>query len=87
MKIILKKNIIKSFVQPYLAAGVNLPARRAIIRDCKRYASGLGSVYISTSDTSNAPAGAGRPQYDDYGEAVLMAKSLSEQILCLNASF
>ena len=75
-----KKNLIKTISStPTLAAGVNLPARRAIIRDCKRYASGLGSVYISTSEYKQCAGRAGRPQYDDYGEAVLMAKSLSEQ--------
>ncbi len=75
-----KRNIIKVICStPTLAAGVNLPARRAIIRDCKRYASGLGSVYISISEYKQCAGRAGRPQYDDYGEAVLMAKSLSEQ--------
>ncbi|MBF0489415.1 MAG: DEAD/DEAH box helicase [Candidatus Omnitrophica bacterium] len=75
-----KKNLIKTIAStPTLAAGVNLPARRAIIRDCKRYASGLGSVYISISEYKQCAGRAGRPQYDDYGEAVLMAKSLSEQ--------
>jgi helicase len=75
-----KRNVIKVICStPTLAAGVNLPARRAIIRDCKRYASGLGSVYISTAEYKQCAGRAGRPQYDDYGEAVLMAKSLSEQ--------
>ena len=75
-----KKDIIKVICStPTLAAGVNLPARRAIIRDCKRYASGLGSVYIPTSEYKQCAGRAGRPQYDDYGEAVLMAKTLSEQ--------
>lgn len=75
-----KKNIIKTIsCTPTLAAGVNLPARRAIVRDCKRYASGLGSVYISVSEYKQCAGRAGRPQYDDYGEAVLIAKSLSEQ--------
>jgi helicase len=75
-----KRNIIKVICStPTLAAGVNLPARRAIIRDCKRYASGLGSVYISTAEYKQCAGRAGRPQYDDYGEAVLMAKSFSEQ--------
>jgi len=75
-----KRNIIKVICStPTLAAGVNLPARRAIIRDCKRYASGLGSVYISVGEYKQCAGRAGRPQYDDHGEAVLMAKSLSEQ--------
>ncbi len=75
-----KKNLIKVICStPTLAAGVNLPARRAIIRDCKRFASGLGSVYIPVSEYKQCAGRAGRPQYDDYGEAVLMSKSLSEQ--------
>lgn len=63
---------------PTLAAGVNLPARRAIIRDCKRFESGLGQVYIPTSEYKQCAGRAGRPQYDEYGEAVMVAKSHSE---------
>ncbi|MBP9853443.1 MAG: DEAD/DEAH box helicase [Candidatus Omnitrophica bacterium] len=63
---------------PTLAAGVNLPARRAIIRDCKRYESGVGSVYIPTAEYKQCAGRAGRPQYDDQGEAILIAKTLSE---------
>lgn len=74
-----KKNLIKAICStPTLAAGVNLPARRAIIRDCKRYESGLGMAYIPTSEYKQCAGRAGRPQYDDYGEAVLIAKSFSE---------
>ncbi|MCK5214237.1 MAG: DEAD/DEAH box helicase [Candidatus Omnitrophica bacterium] len=75
-----KKNIIKVICStPTLAAGVNLPARRAIIRDVKRFESGLGSAYIPTSEYKQCAGRAGRPQYDDYGEAVLIAKTLSQQ--------
>ena len=71
-----KNNLIKVIsCTPTLAAGVNLPARRAIIRDCKRYESGLGQTYIPTSEYKQCAGRAGRPQYDDFGEAVLMAKS------------
>ncbi len=74
-----KNNLIKVIsCTPTLAAGVNLPARRAIIRDCKRYESGLGQAYIPTSEYKQCAGRAGRPQYDDFGEAVLMAKSYSE---------
>ena len=74
-----KKNLIKVICcTPTLAAGVNLPARRAIIRDCKRYESGLGQVYIPTSEYKQCAGRAGRPQYDEYGEAVLIAKTNSE---------
>lgn len=63
---------------PTLAAGVNLPARRAIIRDCKRFEMGLGAAYIPTSEYKQCAGRAGRPQYDEYGEAVLIAKTESE---------
>ncbi len=74
-----KKNLIKVICStPTLAAGVNLPARRAIIRDCKRFESGVGSAYIPTSEYKQCAGRAGRPQYDEYGEAILIAKSFSE---------
>lgn len=74
-----KQNLIKTIsCTPTLAAGVNLPARRAIIRDCKRFESGLGSAYIPTSEYKQCAGRAGRPQYDEFGEAVLVAKSFSE---------
>ncbi len=74
-----KKNLIKVIgCTPTLAAGVNLPARRAIIRDCKRFANGVGQVYIPTSEYKQCAGRAGRPQYDDYGEAVLVAKTNSQ---------
>ncbi|MCA9409424.1 MAG: DEAD/DEAH box helicase, partial [Candidatus Omnitrophica bacterium] len=74
-----KKNLIKVIgCTPTLAAGVNLPARRAIIRDCKRFEVGLGAAFIPTSEYKQCAGRAGRPQYDDYGEAVLIAKTHSE---------
>ncbi len=74
-----KKNIIKVICStPTLAAGVNLPARRAIIRDCKRYEAGLGSTYIPTFEYKQCAGRAGRPKYDQFGEAVIVAKSPNE---------
>lgn len=74
-----KRNLIKVIAcTPTLAAGVNLPARRAIVRDLKRYENGLGQAYIPVSEYKQCAGRAGRPQYDDYGEAVLIAKSYSE---------
>lgn len=64
---------------PTLAAGVNLPARRVIVRDTKRYASGAGSVFIPAAEYKQCAGRAGRPQYDDHGEAVLIARSQAEQ--------
>ncbi len=74
-----KSNLIKVIAcTPTLAAGVNLPARRAIVRDVKRYENGIGQAYIPVSEYKQCAGRAGRPQYDDYGEAVLIAKSYSE---------
>jgi len=74
-----KRNLIKVICStPTLAAGVNLPARRTIVRDIKRFEDGLGAAYIPVSEYKQCAGRAGRPQYDEYGEAVIMAKSASE---------
>ncbi|MEI6437549.1 MAG: DEAD/DEAH box helicase [Candidatus Omnitrophota bacterium] len=75
-----KTGLIKTICStPTLAAGVNLPARRAIVRDAKRYSATAGQVFIPASEYKQCAGRAGRPQYDDYGEAVLIAKNLSDQ--------
>ncbi|MGY5874188.1 MAG: DEAD/DEAH box helicase [Candidatus Thorarchaeota archaeon] len=63
---------------PTLAAGVNLPARRVIIRDYRRFEQGRGSYPIPILEYKQMAGRAGRPKYDKYGEAVLMAKSEQE---------
>lgn len=64
---------------PTLAAGVNLPARRVIIRDYTRYDSGLGRIEIPVMEIKQMAGRAGRPKYDDVGEAILVAKSYEER--------
>lgn len=59
---------------PTLAAGLNLPARRVIIRDYLRFTSGLGMVPIPVMEYHQMAGRAGRPHLDPYGEAVLIAK-------------
>jgi len=77
-----KKNLIKIICStPTLAAGVNLPARRTILRDSKRYEAGLGAAYIPTSEYKQCAGRAGRPGYDEFGESVIIAKTLSESRL------
>ena len=63
---------------PTLAAGVDLPAYRVLIRDAKRYYSGTGYVYIPTLEYQQMAGRAGRPSYDTEGEAILIAKSEAE---------
>lgn len=64
---------------PTLAAGVNLPARRVIIRDYKRYEPSRGSYPIPVLEYKQMAGRAGRPKYDEYGEALLIARTEREQ--------
>ncbi len=60
---------------PTLAAGINLPARRVIIRDTKRYDSLEGrNSYLSVMEVKQMLGRAGRPGYDPVGEGIVMAK-------------
>jgi len=71
-----KNGSIKAIVAtPTLALGVNLPAFRVIIRDAKRFYPGLGAVYIPVLEYKQMTGRAGRPQFDQFGESVLVAKS------------
>ncbi len=56
-----------------LAAGLNLPARRVIVAEHKRYEPGLGWEDIPVSDYKQMAGRAGRPGLDDIGEAILVA--------------
>ena len=64
---------------PTLAAGVNLPARTAVIANHKRFVAGYGMYPISVMEYKQMSGRAGRPQYDPFGEAVLIASSSDEQ--------
>jgi len=64
---------------PTLASGVNLPARTVILGSYKRFNPGYGMLPIKVMEYKQMSGRAGRPQYDDYGEALLIAKSPAEQ--------
>jgi helicase len=73
-----KKGKIKCIVAtPTLAAGINLPARRVIVRDVFRYENGE-NVSIPVLEIKQMCGRAGRPRYDPYGEAILLAKNEDE---------
>ncbi len=59
---------------PTLAAGINLPARRVVVRDTSRFEDG-GNRPISVMEVKQMCGRAGRPGYDPYGEAILVAKN------------
>ncbi len=62
---------------PTLAAGINLPARRVIVRDVNRFDDG-GYVPLPVMEVKQMCGRAGRPRYDPYGEAVLIAKTVEQ---------
>ena len=57
---------------PTLAAGVNVPARRVVVRDLERY-TGEEMAPLPTLEVHQMCGRAGRPHLDPYGEAVLVA--------------
>jgi len=63
---------------PTLAAGLNLPARRVLIKSYKRYEYGAGMVPIPVIEYRQMAGRAGRPGLDPYGESFLLAKDASE---------
>ncbi|PSP15806.1 ski2-like helicase [Halobacteriales archaeon QH_10_67_13] len=64
---------------PTLAAGVNTPARRVIVRDWRRYDGSAGGMQpLSVLEVHQMMGRAGRPGRDPYGEAVLIAQGHDE---------
>ena len=63
---------------PTLAAGINLPARRVIVRDLNRFDVNFGLAPIPVLEVKQMCGRAGRPRYDKYGEAILFAKDIDE---------
>ena len=67
---------------PTLAAGVNLPARRVVISSVLRYNSQYGgNVPISVLEYKQLCGRAGRPQYDNEGESIIIGKNNQELLL------
>lgn len=77
-----KKGSIKIIcATPTLAAGIDTPAFRTIIRDLKRYSeSGWGGMqYIPVLEFLQMAGRAGRPKFDNYGESICIAQSEEEK--------
>src|SRR5215204_4532992 len=72
-----KQGVIKLLVAtPTLAAGVNLPARRVVLSSILRYDYDIGTnIPISILDYKQFCGRAGRPQYDTFGEAIIIPES------------
>ena len=79
-----KKGLIRCIVAtPTLAAGINLPARTVVVRDVRRYDANVGYVSIPVLEVKQMCGRAGRPRFDKYGEAILVAKDEEEKELLL----
>ena len=64
---------------PTLAAGVNLPARRVVISSLTRYDYEQGcNSRITVNEYKQMCGRAGRPRYDEYGEAIIISNSVEE---------
>ena len=63
---------------PTLAAGVDLPAYRVLIRDARRYYPGAGFIFIPVLEYEQMRGRAGRPRYDKEGQSILLAHSEME---------
>ena len=64
---------------PTLAFGMNLPARVVIINEYRRYESGYGYYPIPVLEYKQMAGRAGRPRYDKFGDAILIAKTEDER--------
>lgn len=75
-----KDGVIKCIVAtPTLAAGVNVPAQRVVIRDLWRYSPDFGMHPIPVLEYKQQAGRAGRPLYDKFGEAISIAKSKNKR--------
>ncbi|MGI0004168.1 MAG: DEAD/DEAH box helicase, partial [Candidatus Nitrosotenuis sp.] len=67
---------------PTLAAGVNLPARRVVISNIARYdVKSASNKPISILEYKQLCGRAGRPQYDKFGEAVIVGNANAADLI------
>jgi helicase len=62
-----------------LGAGLDLPAFRVVIKDLKRFSGGWGMSNIPVLEYEQMAGRAGRPSYDNEGQAICIATSVEEQ--------
>jgi len=69
------------------SAGINLPARRVVVRDLSRFDVTYGNASIPVLEIKQMCGRAGRPRFDSFGEAVLIAKRQDDIEELSNAYF
>lgn len=80
-----KDGLVKCIIAtPTLAAGVNIPAKRVIIRDLWRYEANMGMQPIPVLEYKQQAGRAGRPKYDKEGESITIAKKAGQKEMILN---
>lgn len=74
-----ERNLGAVVATPTLAAGVNTPSRRVVVRDWRRYDGTAGGMRpLSTLEVHQMMGRAGRPGLDPIGEALLVSGSHDE---------
>ncbi len=63
---------------PTLAAGVDLPAFRTIIRDVRRFTA-HGMTHIPVLEFLQMAGRAGRPKFDSYGESIVICQTETDK--------
>ena len=64
---------------PTLAAGLSLPAYRVILKSLKRYSGKWGMDWIPVLEYKQMAGRAGRPEYENIGDAISIAKTEPEK--------
>jgi len=73
-------NLLCIVATPTLAQGVNLPASRVVVRDTRRWSTvAARSMPLPVMEVRQMMGRAGRPGFDDFGEAFLVSKSEREE--------
>jgi helicase len=64
---------------PTLAAGLSLPVFRVICKSLKRFSGRFGMSWIPTLEYLQMAGRAGRPEFEQFGEAIAIAKNQNEK--------
>ena len=64
---------------PTLAAGLSMPAFRVIIKSLKRFSGEWGMDWIPVLEYLQMAGRAGRPEYESFGEAIVIARDERER--------
>ncbi len=74
-----RQRLIKTIcATPTLAAGINLPAFRVVVRDLTRFSPKQGRYYLPVLEVFQMFGRAGRPGLEEYGEGLTIAKTSND---------